>query len=114
MIGKADGACRASLERNIRVLFRSKLILVVTGAGTMWTFPSFGTQGMGTLRQGISHPDRYLFSDHTNRLYIGSFLQHTDHEVDNAVMDHGPRYTVTGAGEQRRTDELRRSGLKLS
>ena len=39
---------------------KTRVSLISACTAAMWVFPSFGTQGMGTLRRASTHVDRNL------------------------------------------------------
>lgn len=59
-------------------------IAVCTAA--LWVFPSFGTQGMGTLRQAYAHNDRQLFVDMGAERSGELLLRAVDRRVDAALI----------------------------
>ncbi len=65
---------------------RAGVLLACTGA--LWVFPSFGTHGMGTLRQAYSHTDRQLFVDDGAAQRGETLLRSVDRRMD-AIITNG-------------------------
>ena len=56
----------------------TRIISVAALAATLCVIPSFGTQGMGTLRQLGNHPDRMLVTAAATARQINALLARAD------------------------------------
>ena len=63
--------------------------LIAGCTAALWVFPSFGTQGMGTLKQAYGHIDRHLFVTPVNERRTELLLRNVDRRVDAAVVAPG-------------------------
>lgn len=64
----------------------ARLGIIAASTAALWVFPSFGTQGMGTLRQAYGHTDRQLFTAPISARLTESLLRNVDRRVDAAVV----------------------------
>jgi len=64
----------------------NKLGLVAACTAALWVFPSFGTQGMGTLQQAYAHEDRRLFVDPNAARSGEMLLRAVDRKVGTALL----------------------------
>lgn len=69
------------------VRLKLKMITLAVLSSALWVVPSFGTQGMGTIRQGYRHPDRTLAEVGLATSDAQSLLEHADRRVTDAVLN---------------------------
>jgi len=67
-----------------------KLVVITAFSLALWVMPSVGTQGMGTIGQRFTHPDRYFFdstknNDDAGRRGTRYVLQDADRSVETAL-----------------------------
>lgn len=61
-------------------------LLIIGLAAAFWVMPSVGTQGMGTIGQRFTHPDRpFLDATEPSGRASTDALQSADHSVEAAL-----------------------------
>jgi len=63
-----------------------KMLILAALSSALWVVPSFGTQGMGTIRQGYRHPDRSLAEVGQATSAAQILLERADRRVTDAVL----------------------------